>query len=298
LEQLGPGEAPRAVASFSNSRAPWKGKPAMIAPLNDPALTFVLVFAVGVIVGSFLNVCIVRLPNRESVVSPPSQCPKCKVSISFYDNIPLVSYLFLKGRCRSCGERISSRYFAVELLMASLAVALYYQFGIGLAFFVGVVFVAALIIISFIDLDVRIVPDVISLPGIVVGLLFSVIARYFINDPFDLVPTPVSALLGVLIGGGFLLALAWAYEAFTGVEGMGGGDIKLLAMIGAFLGWTSIPFTLFFASLTGSVVGLGFMIAKGVGRRFALPFAPFLCLGALLYLLFGQDLIRFYLPPP
>jgi leader peptidase (prepilin peptidase)/N-methyltransferase len=259
-------------------------------------LTLALIF--GLVVGSFLNVCIVRLPNRESVVSPPSQCSKCKVSISFYDNIPLVSYLFLRGRCRSCGERISSRYFAVELLMASLAVALYYQFGIGLAFFVGFVFVAALIIISFIDLDVRIVPDVISLPGIVVGLLFSVIARYFINDPFDLVPTPVSALLGVLVGGGFLLALAWAYEAFTGVEGMGGGDIKLLAMIGAFLGWTSIPFTLFFASLAGSVVGLGFMIAKGVGRRFALPFAPFLCLGALLYLLFGQDLVGFYLPPP
>jgi leader peptidase (prepilin peptidase) / N-methyltransferase len=181
--------------------------------------------------------------------------------------------------------------------MACLAMALYYQFGFSLAFIVSFIFVAALIVISFIDLDVRIVPDVISLPGIVAGLLFSVVARYVINDPFELIPTPLSALIGVLVGGGFLLALAWAYEAFTGVEGMGGGDIKLLAMIGAFLGWTAIPFTLFFASLTGSVIGLGFMIRKGVGRRFALPFAPFLCLGALLYLLFGQDLIRFYLPP-
>jgi leader peptidase (prepilin peptidase) / N-methyltransferase len=258
-------------------------------------LSHLVVFIFGAIVGSFLNVCILRIPKDESLVHPPSHCPDCKSAIRFYDNIPLISYLVLLGRCRSCKKWISPRYFVVELLMASLSVVLYYQFGIGLAFFVGFVFVAALIIISFIDLDVRIVPDVISLPGIVVGLLFSIIARYFINDPFELVPSPIGALLGVLIGGGFLLALAWAYEAFTGVEGMGGGDIKLLAMIGAFLGWTSIPFTLFFASLTGSVVGLGVMITKGVGRRFALPFAPFLCLGALLYLLFGQELVGLYL---
>ena len=256
----------------------------------------ILVFIFGAIVGSFLNVCIARIPKGASLVSPPSHCPNCKDPIRFYDNIPLVSYIFLLGRCRSCGEGISPRYFVVELLMASLAAALNYEFGLGLAFFVGFVFVAGLIVISFIDLDVRIVPDVISLPGIVAGLLFSVVARYVINDPFELIPSPLNALIGVLVGGGFLLALAWGYEAFTGVEGMGGGDIKLLAMIGAFLGWTSIPFTLFFASLTGSVIGLGFMIGKGVGRRFGLPFAPFLCLGALLYLFFGNELIQFYLP--
>jgi leader peptidase (prepilin peptidase) / N-methyltransferase len=252
--------------------------------------------AFGAIVGSFLNVCIVRIPKGESVVQPPSHCPACKKPIAVYDNLPLISYVVLLGRCRSCGEEISPRYFVVELLMAFLAVALYYQFGSSLAFLVSFIFVAALIVISFIDLDVRIVPDVISLPGIVAGLMFSVVARYVINDPFELIPSPLSALIGVLVGGGFLLALAWAYEAFTGVEGMGGGDIKLLAMIGAFLGWTSIPFTLFLASLTGSVIGLGFMIGKGVGRRFALPFAPFLCLGAILYLFFGNDLIQFYLP--
>jgi leader peptidase (prepilin peptidase)/N-methyltransferase len=262
--------------------------------LNTFPLLSLPIFIFGAIVGSFLNVCIIRIPKGDSIVYPSSHCPGCKIAIRFYDNIPLISYVALLGRCRACGERISSRYFFVELLMACLAVALYYQFGFSLAFLVSFVFVAALIVISFIDLDVRIVPDVISLPGIVAGLLFSVVARYVINDPFELIPSPLSALVGVLVGGGFLLALAWAYEAFTGVEGMGGGDIKLLAMIGAFLGWTSIPFTLFFASLTGSVIGLGFMIGKGVGRRFALPFAPFLCLGALLYLLFGQDLIQFY----
>jgi leader peptidase (prepilin peptidase)/N-methyltransferase len=251
--------------------------------------------AFGAIVGSFLNVCIVRIPKGDSIVYPSSHCPDCKKPIRFCDNIPLLSYLLRRGCCRACGERISPRYFFVELMMATLAVALYGQFGFSLAFIVSFIFVAALIVISFIDLDVRIVPDVISLPGIVAGLLFSVVARYGINDPFELIPSPLSALIGVLAGGGFLLLLAWAYEAFTGVEGMGGGDIKLLAMIGAFLGWASIPFTLFFASLTGSVIGLGFMIGKGVGRRFALPFAPFLCLGALLYLLFGQDLIQLYL---
>jgi leader peptidase (prepilin peptidase) / N-methyltransferase len=256
-----------------------------------------IVFIVGAVVGSFLNVCISRIPKGESVIHPPSHCPKCRAPIRFFHNIPLVSYLLLRGRCCSCGERISFRYFAVELLMASLAVLLFYQFGLGLAFVVGFVFVAALIVISFIDLDVRIVPDVISLPGILIGLLFSVIGHYLMGDSQHVVPTPLSAFIGVLAGGGFLLAVAWIYEKFTGVEGMGGGDIKLLAMIGAFLGWPSIPLTLFFSSLGGSVIGLSIMLAKGVDRRYALPFAPFLCLGALVYLFFGREIIDFYVLP-
>jgi leader peptidase (prepilin peptidase)/N-methyltransferase len=264
----------------------------------DPRLSLSpILFIFGAIVGSFLNVCVVRIPHGTSIVHPPSHCPECKNAIRFYDNIPLISYLILLGRCRDCGARISPRYVFVELLMALLAVALYYEFALSLAFFVGLIFVAALVVISFIDLEVRIVPDVISLPGIVVGLLFSLVARYLIHDPFELVPSPLSAFLGVLIGGGFLLALAWAYEAFTGVEGMGGGDIKLLAMIGGFLGWPSIPVTLFLASLGGSVIGLTAMLVKGVGRRYALPFAPFLCLGALLYLFFGRAIIDFYVSP-
>jgi leader peptidase (prepilin peptidase) / N-methyltransferase len=257
----------------------------------------VFTFIFGAVIGSFLNVCISRIPKGDSIIRPPSHCPKCKTAIAFYCNIPLLSYLFLRGRCAACGERISFRYFAVELLMASLAVALFYQFGFGLAFILGFVFIAALIVISFIDLDVRIVPDVISLPGIVVGLLLSIIGHYLLRDPLGIVPTPLGALLGVLLGGGFLLAVAWAYERFTGVEGMGGGDIKLLAMIGAFLGWPAIPLTIFLSSLGGSVIGVGFMLAKGVDRRFALPFAPFLCLGAVVYLFFGRDIIDFYFSP-
>ncbi len=260
-------------------------------------ITVAIVFIFGAIVGSFLNVCIVRIPHGTSIVQPPSHCPNCKNAIRFYDNIPLISYFVLLGRCRDCGERISPRYVVVELLMALLATALYRELGFGLAFVAAVIFVAALIVISFIDLEVRIVPDVISLPGIVAGLLFSVIGRYLIQDPSELIPSPLSALLGILLGGGFLLALAWAYEAFTGVEGMGGGDIKLLAMIGAFLGWPSIPVTLFLSSLGGSVIGLTAMLIKGVGRKYALPFAPFLCLGALLYLFFGRQLIDFFISP-
>jgi leader peptidase (prepilin peptidase) / N-methyltransferase len=257
----------------------------------------VSVFIFGAVVGSFLNVCISRIPNGESIINPPSHCPKCQARIRFYYNIPLFSFLFLHGRCCSCRERISFRYFVVELLMPSLAVALFYQFGLGFTFAVGFVFLSAMIVISFIDLDVRIVPDVISLPGIIIGLLFSVTGRYLLDDPFEIIPNPSSSLIGVLAGGGFLLGVAWIYERLTGVEGMGGGDIKLLAMIGAFLGWPSIPLTLFFSSLGGSVIGLSLMLAKGVDRKYALPFAPFLCLGALVYLFFGPEVIRFYLSP-
>jgi len=254
------------------------------------------VFAFGAVIGSFLNVCIGRIPNDESVVSPPSHCPKCKAAIAFYDNIPLFSYLWLRGQCRACHEPISPRYFFVELLTGLLAVALFSRFGLSYTFIVSFVFTAALIVISFIDLDVRIVPDVISLPGIIVGLVCSVLGYFLFADAFDLIPTPLSSLIGIVIGGGFLLATAWIYEKVTGVDGMGGGDIKLLAMIGAFLGWPSIPVTLFIASVLGSVIGVGLMVATGAGRRLALPFAPFLCAGALIYLFYGDALISLYLP--
>ncbi len=263
-----------------------------------PELLYLFVFVIGALVGSFLNVCIVRIPNGESIVHPSSHCPHCKTPIPAYCNIPLLSYVLLHGRCRSCRERISPRYFVVEFLMALLAVTLFGWFGLGFSFVVSFLFVAALIVISFIDLDVRIVPDVISLPGIILGLAFSIIGYFFYYDQLDVIPTPISSIIGIFAGGGFLLATAWAYEKFTGVEGMGGGDIKLLAMIGAFLGWPSIPITLFIASLLGSIIGIGGMLLTGAGRRMALPFAPFLCSGALIYLFYGNEIIQFYLPSP
>ena len=254
-------------------------------------------FVFGAIVGSFLNVCIARIPSGQSVVSPRSHCPKCKAEIPLYNNIPLVSYLILRGRCHSCHGDISLRYFIVELLMALLSFALFSRFGLSFVFLVTLVFVAGLVVISFIDLDVRIVPDVISLPGIILGLLVSLIGFFLFGSASGVVPSPLSSILGIIVGGGFLLATAWIYEKFTGVEGMGGGDIKLLAMIGAFLGLPAIPITLFLASLVGSIVGIACMFWTGAGRRLALPFAPFLCSGAVAFIFFGQDLARFYLPP-
>jgi leader peptidase (prepilin peptidase)/N-methyltransferase len=153
---------------------------------------------------------------------------------------------------------------------------------------------AALIVIAFIDLDVRIVPDIISLPGIGLGFLFAVINGWAMTEPSDVIPSPTSSLLGILLGGGILLTVAWGYQLLSGVEGMGGGDVKLLAMIGAFLGWPSVPLTLFFASLGGSIIGLLLMLTKGVGGKYALPFAPFLCLGALFCLFFGRQIVSFY----
>ncbi|MBI2089107.1 MAG: prepilin peptidase [Deltaproteobacteria bacterium] len=260
------------------------------------SLTYALfvLFVFGAVVGSFLNVCIVRLPKGESLVSPPSHCPHCKTPIPFYDNIPLISYVWLVGRCRFCPARISPRYFVVELLMALLAAALWLRFGFGIVLVVGFVFVAALVVISFIDLDVRIVPDIISLPGIGAGLIVSIVNSQWSAVQSSLLPSPLSSFLGILFGGGILLFVAWGYQFLTGKEGMGGGDVKLLAMIGAFLGWPSVPVTLFLASLSGSAVGIALMASRGVNMKYALPFAPFLCLGAVLHLFFGKQIIAFY----
>jgi leader peptidase (prepilin peptidase)/N-methyltransferase len=167
-----------------------------------------LSFIFGATIGSFLNVCIGRIPNGESIIRPPSHCVRCQGAIAFYDNIPLISYLMLRGRCRTCGERFSPRYFLVEFLMGLLTLALYYRFGLGFEFLVGFIFVAAMIVISFIDLDVRIVPDVISLPGIVLGLALSIIGYFLTRGSTTLIPGPASSLIGIIAGGGSLLAKA------------------------------------------------------------------------------------------
>jgi leader peptidase (prepilin peptidase)/N-methyltransferase len=175
-----------------------------------------------------------------------------------------------------------------------MAIAMLSVFGLTFALFVSFVFGSALIVIAFVDLAERIVPDVISLPGIGLGLIVSVIHWGLALDSSAVFPTPVSSLLGILLGGGLLLSVAWIYQFVTGVEGMGGGDVKLLAMIGAFLGWPSVPVALFFASLAGSMIGLVLMLKAGADGKYAIPFAPFLCTGALFHLFFGEELIRLY----
>ena len=259
----------------------------MVVEIN-PIAVFTLVFVLGACIGSFLNVCIYRMPLNESVVFPGSHCRACSTPLPWYDNLPLISYLVRRGRCGSCGTAFSARYFFVELLTGLMAVALTWQFGLTLTTLGYFAFAAALIVITFIDFDYQIIPDVISIPGILAGLLFSFLSPLPTLDIW-------TSLIGAVAGGGFLLTVALGYQAFTGREGMGGGDVKLLAMIGAFLGWRAIPFTIFFASCVGSLVGITTMIRRQADSQLALPFGPFLSLGALGYLFFGERLIAWYL---
>ncbi|HNQ35441.1 MAG TPA: prepilin peptidase [bacterium] len=244
-----------------------------------------LVFLFGAVFGSFLNVCIYRMPLSLSIVKPNSFCPGCKKPIKWFDNIPMLSYLMLSGRCRHCRKPISPRYFLVELLTAALFLFLYWQFGLDVRFFVFAPFVMALILVSFIDWDHYLIPDCIVLPGIPIGLLLN----FFFPVLAGLnawLPALRDAFIGVLVGGGFLLLLGWLGTLAFKKDAMGGGDVKLLAMIGAFLGWKSVLMTLFFGSLFGSVVSLA-LIAAGVKKRDEyIPFGPYLSLGAVLALFF------------
>ncbi len=249
-------------------------------------LPVVSIFVLGLCIGSFLNVCIYRLPLGKSLVTPGSSCPNCGSPIRFYDNIPLVSYLVLKGRCRTCQSPFSFRYPLVELMTGMLAVAVWLRFGWHAESLIFFFFSSCLLVITFIDIDHRIIPDVISLPGIAIGLAASFFARHLSWQ---------NSLAGIAAGGGSLLAVAVAYRALTGKEGMGGGDIKLLAMIGAFTGWRGVLFTVFMASATGTLVGLILMARAGKNMKLAVPFGPFLALGAIAYLFFGDFLIGWYL---
>jgi len=248
---------------------------------------FALAFLFGSVIGSFLNVCIHRIPIGESIVFPPSRCPHCRTPIRPIDNIPIVSYtLLLRGRCRSCAAPISLRYPLVEAFTGVVGVAVVWRFGVSIEALVAFVFVAALIVVTFIDFDHQIIPDVISLPGIVIGLLLSLVLDR---------PGVKSALLGAALGYGVLYAVATGYYWLRKEEGMGGGDLKLLAMVGAFLGWKAVPLTLLLGSLTGSVVGISLMLLHGRDSRVPIPFGPFLAAGATCALFFGDALIDWYL---
>jgi len=250
-----------------------------------PLMYYLFAFLLGAVVGSFLNVCIYRLPREKSIVSPPSSCPSCGAGIRFYDNIPIVSYLLLRGRCRSCRAPISRQYPLVELINALLALFLFMKFGLSSAFLVLFVFCSALVVITFIDLEHQIIPDEISIPGIVIGF-----AASFLFPG----PSWKNSLLGIVVGGGSLLIVAYGYQLIAKKEGMGGGDIKLLAMMGAFLGWKSIPFIIFVSSLVGSVVGISVMLARKRDSQVPIPFGPFLAFGAVMYIFFGRQLIAWY----
>ena len=237
----------------------------------------------GAIVGSFLNVCIYRIPSGKSIVFPASHCPACKHPIKFYDNIPIISYIILRGKCRNCDEKISPIYPAIELLTAIMSLLLFRKYGLSLEYLFSFMFVCALIIITFIDLEHQIIPDVITLPGIP---LFALAAILFMNI------TLKASLIGILAGGGCLYLVALVYQLLTKREGMGGGDIKLLAMLGGFLGWQSLWFIIMASSLIGAVAGISVMISKGRDSKYAIPFGPFLSIGAVAYIFWGNMVMK------
>lgn len=244
----------------------------------------------GALWGSFLNVCIYRIPLGQNLAFPASRCPHCESPIRWFDNIPLFSWLWLRGRCRRCAHPISPLYPAVESLTALLTWQVVWVFGFRWESLALVALGYAFIVLMMIDFDYYILPDVVTLPGMVIGLAVAWIPT--LGSPL---PSLQDALIGAAVGGGGLWLFAWLFKTLTGKEGMGLGDVKLLAMIGAWLGWQALPFTLFGASLLGSVMGIGWILLKGRDRSLPIPFGPYLVLAAWSYLYVGADLYRWYL---
>lgn len=248
--------------------------------------SYVFLAFLGLLFGSYANVVIHRLPKGESTVRPRSRCPGCSQPIAWYDNIPVLSWLILQGKCRRCKASISYRYPLVESLMALLFVAVYWQVGLSWLCLEYLFLVFGLVTVSFIDFDHMILPDEFTLGGIVLGLLGA-----WLNPEREFAP----ALYGVLMGGGFLWAVAYIYFLLRNQEGMGGGDIKLLAWIGAYLGWQAIPFVILSSSLLGSVAGLAWAGFNRAGLKASIPFGPYIALGALVYILGGYKIGAWYL---
>lgn len=256
------------------------------------------VFIFGSVVGSFLNVCIHRMPLGESIVWPHSHCPRCKKKIPGYDNIPFLSYIFLRGRCRFCKEKISLRYPLVELLTALLFLAIFSRYGLSYDFFVFCLFACGLIIATFVDIQHRIIPDEISIGGIIFGLIFTAVKGVNIK-PLSYEPGPViDSLLGVIVGGGIIYLTGKIFDLIYfklfknppiqgETESMGGGDVKLLAMIGAFLGWQKVIFVFFIAPFFGATIGIINLLVK---KDHTIPYGPFLSFSAI-FSMFWMDKI-------
>jgi leader peptidase (prepilin peptidase)/N-methyltransferase len=250
-----------------------------------PALLVVVAGALGAIVGSFLNVCIYRLPLGKSIVWPSSACPFCGRELSWYENIPVVSFLALRARCRTCAAPISGRYPVVEALTAVMFAGAWWYYGPQPLLASRLILGCALIVLFAIDLEHHLLPNVITLPGVVVGLLFSVFTE----------PGWQASLIGILVGGGVLFGVAEAYYRVRHEEGLGMGDVKMLAMIGAFLGWKLALLTLMMASLCGTIIGVLLIVTKRGGMKYALPFGTFLALGAAAAATVGPAILDWYL---
>ena len=246
----------------------------------------ILIFILGLVVGSFNNVCIYRIPRNESIIYPASHCPKCHSPIKPIDNIPLLSYILLKGRCRNCGSKISIQYPVVELLTGLIYLIISLIYGLSVQTLIYIILSSALIIIAFIDLNEEIVPDVISLPGIVIGFIISFFVPYI---------SYLNSALGILAGGGIILIIGLAGSVIFKKEAMGGGDVKLAAMIGAFLGWRYIIISLFLGFFLGALAGIILIMSKIKSKEDMVPFGPFIVLGSFITLLWGEKIISWYL---
>jgi leader peptidase (prepilin peptidase)/N-methyltransferase len=268
-------------------------------------LMLALIF--GLVIGSFLNVCILRLPQEVSVSKPRSRCPQCKKLIPWYDNVPVVSYVLLGARCRYCKTKISARYPLIEAVNGLVSVLLYLKYGLGAEWIIYLAFSGALLVLAFIDLDHRILPDPITLNGIWVGILASVylaqpsplVARLLrfagVETTNPRVIALIASVLGVIAGGGLLWFVAEAYLRFRGIEGLGFGDVKMMAMVGAFLGAPLTLLTIMLGSLIGSIIGLAFIRLASKTREYELPFGTFLSLAGIICVLYGQEMIRWYI---
>jgi leader peptidase (prepilin peptidase)/N-methyltransferase len=279
--------------------------------LVPPVVGYVIAAVFGAIIGSFLNVVIHRVPLEESIVFPNSRCPSCSAVIAFYDNIPVLSYVLLGAKCRKCKEHISFRYPAVELLTAALFVAVAWHDGLSAALPFDLVFASALLALVFIDAEHMILPNVITYPGIVFALVARVAIPLLTGTPhFDDVPSlahgalagmPLwvvslaGALIGALIGGGSLWLMGWTWEKLRGIEAMGLGDVKMMFMVGAYLGWRLTILTIFVGVLGGSVIGILIMARQRQrNMQMLLPFGVFLGIGAIAALLFGAPIVNWY----
>ncbi|MFH1790515.1 MAG: prepilin peptidase [Candidatus Omnitrophota bacterium] len=245
----------------------------------------------GLVLGSFLNVCIFRIPRGESVVMPRSNCPKCRHFLPWYENIPVLSYIFLRGRCSRCRTRISFVYPAVEVLTAGLAAVIFVFFGLTPKAAIYFFMFSALIVVTFIDFERQEIPDIITLPGIAAGLITVFVYPDLLSQARP--QAMLDSFLGVIIGGGSLYALGFLGEIVFKKEAMGGGDIKLLAMIGAFIGWKLCVVTFFLAPFFGSFTGLILKIRDG---KEVIPYGPYLSLAALVSVLWGANIIKYFFP--
>jgi len=279
--------------------------------LVPPVVGYVVAAVFGAIIGSFLNVIIHRVPLEESIVFPNSRCPSCGGGIAFYDNIPVLSYVALRAKCRHCKEHISFRYPAVELLTAALFVGVAWHDGFTAALPFDLVFASALLALVFIDAEHMLLPNVITYPGIAFALVARIAIPYLTGTPhFDDLPSlsqsvladmPIwvtslaGALIGALIGGGSLWLMGWTWEKLRGIEAMGLGDVKMMFMVGAYVGWRLTILTIFVGVLTGSVIGILLMARQRErNMQMLLPFGVFLGLGAIAALLFGAPLVEWY----